>query len=79
MSKYKTNFKGYQGYSYGLEYPVQFVYAGAEDGWVVYNVKTGKVYAKNLKEWDAPGRCVQENEKLGFGCKPDIAAIDSTP
>lgn len=78
MSEYKNCYKGYKGHSYGLEYPVQFVWDGT-NGWLVYNVRTGKVYAKNLQEWEAPSRCMQENERLGFSCKPDVSAIDSTP
>ena len=44
-----------------------------------FNARTGTVYAKNLKEWEAPGRCMQENARLGTPAIPDLAAIDSTP
>lgn len=79
MGEYRRVYKGHNGHSYGKEFPVRFTYLHADDGWVVYNFRTGHVYAKNLKEWEASGRCMQENARLGKPCIPDIAAIDSTP
>lgn len=82
MSEERPHTRGYKrhaGYSYGFEFPVRFTFGGVQDGWVVYNFRTGEVYAKNLKEWEAPGRCRQENARLGQPCIPDISAIDSTP
>lgn len=73
-----TEYKGRAGYSYGKEFPVRFDY-NSKDNWVVYNFRTGKLYAKNLKSWEAPGRCMKENARLGKPCIPDIEAIDSTP
>jgi hypothetical protein len=68
-----------RAYSYGAGFKARFYYAGAADGWVVFNARTGKIYAKNLEEWEAPGRCMYENERLGTPAIPDLAAIDSTP
>lgn len=78
MKKPNCNLKGFSGTSYGLELPVRFTYF-PECNWVVYNVKTGKIYASELESWEAPDVCMRENEKLGFDCSPDIGAIDSTP
>jgi len=78
MSKYKISLKGHAGHSFGIEFPVRFDRIPG-NGWVVYNFKTGKVYAKNLESWQAPGRAMDENARLGKPCIPDVAAIDSTP
>lgn len=58
------NFSGRAGISYGKEFPVRFDYVSGMK-WVVYNFHTGKIYAKNLEDWEVPGRCMQENAKLG--------------
>jgi len=76
--KTNNNYKGYNGTSYGPGYPVRFTWTGA-DGWVVYNFRTGFVYAKHLDQWEAHPRCMQENARLGKPCTVDTAAIDSTP
>lgn len=70
--------KGVNGCSYGPAFPVRFTGIG-NDNWVVYNFRTGFVYAYGLESWEAPGRCMAENARLGKPCIPDIAAIDSTP
>lgn len=79
MGEYKKVYKGHSGHSYGIQYLVRFTYLYEEDGWAVYNFRTGKVYAKNLESWEAPDRCMEENVKLGFDMSPDVSAIDSTP
>lgn len=81
MAKIRTehSYKRHPGYSFGLEFPVRYAYICPADDWVVYNFRTGTVYAKGLKQWEVMNRCVLENERLGHGCKPDTAAIDSTP
>ncbi len=72
------------GYSFGPEHPVHFKWTidgeTLEAGWRVWNVLTKEIYAENMKNrWEACDLAMEENAKLGFGCKPDISAIDSTP
>jgi hypothetical protein len=66
-----------RGYSLGTSHPIHFEKRG--DGWAVFNAKTDKDIRTGLPEWEAVSVCMRENEKAGFGCRPDIAAIDSTP
>jgi hypothetical protein len=73
----KEYYKGQRGSSYGKEFPVRFL--EENDGWVVYNFNTGEVYADELKSWEAPGECMNWNDKLEHPCIPDISSIDSTP
>lgn len=70
-----------RGYSFGVDHPIHYEKRG--DSYAVFDARDDRDIEVGIKnDWDASKRCQDENEKLGFGCRPtpaDIAAIDLTP
>lgn len=65
------------GYSFGPEHPIHF--DQDDTSWYVFDARTMTILESGLKRWEASIIALNRNEELGFGCKPDISAIDSTP
>jgi hypothetical protein len=66
-----------RGYSLGIEHPIHYEQRWKK--WVVFNAMTDKDIAEFSNSWEAMSRCVIENEKAGYGCRPDIMSLDATP
>jgi hypothetical protein len=66
------------GYSFGIDYPIH-CWKNLRC-WQVFDARDMKILHDNIaNQWDAMKLTVEENEKLGYGCTPDLDAIDNTP